>query len=236
MLGDCVTRYFKQQGHDVTVVGPAYPTEEFKVIVKEYNGDAIVNCIGGIHQRTNNFQVNMTLPFWLEKNSACHILYPGTDCDNDDTEYGISKRVAIDWIESYAVRTKVIRASILGFDREGKSLLSWVLTQDDSRISGYTDYMWNGVTTLKWAQYAEWMLKNWYMVPTKINLTSDQVISKCELIKQICIVFQKELEVVPFDRGLNEDKSLKGYNTSPIDIQLGELKRFYDANHLPTSL
>ena len=72
--------------------------DSFKTYIQSKKFDFIINCIGSIPQRTKNFEVNYELPIWLDKHTSSKIIHPGTDCEMDDDEYGISKRNARDFI------------------------------------------------------------------------------------------------------------------------------------------
>ena len=71
--------------------------------------------------------------------------------DNDD--YGLSKLKATDFIMDYGVRTKMIKTSIIGPELNSKaSMLCWFLSNEDgSQINGYSNHMWNGITTFSFA-------------------------------------------------------------------------------------
>ena len=105
-----------------------WPDDEFKSFIKNYEGDYIVNCIGAIPQRTDKFEINYELPIWLEENSNCKIIHPGTDCETDNDEYGVSKRKASSYLTVHGTNTKIIKTSIIGHEIDSKvGLLDWFL-------------------------------------------------------------------------------------------------------------
>jgi len=61
MLGNAVCKYLNTQ-KDVSVVifskKNRWPFDSFKKSVVKFDGDYIINCIGAIPQRTNQFEVN----------------------------------------------------------------------------------------------------------------------------------------------------------------------------------
>lgn len=139
-------------------------------------GDHIINCIGWIPQvSSGDFKVdsenasllNVTLPETLEKVSnqfGVRVLQVSTDCvfggqtgeyselsPKDATDlYGITK-VQGEEKQPSAMR---IRASIIGPDANSSSgLFSWFLSQSDREtVTGFTDHIWNGVSTLAMAK------------------------------------------------------------------------------------
>jgi hypothetical protein len=88
MLGHMVHKYLTSKSLNVETTNQRWPSQEFKEFIKEYDGDFIINCIGAIHQKTKNFDVNWELPIFLDFYCKCKIINPGTDCEmyNDDYE------------------------------------------------------------------------------------------------------------------------------------------------------
>ncbi len=219
MLGNCVAKYIT----DVIICPYRWPTPEFKAFIRDFDGDFIINCIGAIPQRTNNFTINVTLPIFLDMSANCNVIHAGTDCESDDCDYGLSKKAAADWILSKGVKTKIIKSSIIGFDKEKVSLLSWALSNYD--VNGYEDAKWNGITTLKWAEICSDMMKNWddYEV---LNILTSERQSKYDLLLKIKEIFGWPNSVKKV-LGRGKDKTLTGTLTSDIKTQLEELKNFY---------
>jgi dTDP-4-dehydrorhamnose reductase len=107
MLGHMVLKFLKTQNITIETTNLRWPTDNFKEEIKNYNGDFIINCIGAIHQRTSNFDVNWELPIFLDFYSNCKIIHPGTDCEMDNDSYGISKRIARDFIVNSSKKYKI---------------------------------------------------------------------------------------------------------------------------------
>jgi len=218
MLGHMVVKYLQSQEYDVVKFIGRFPENQKTLL--EFKGDYIINCIGAIPQRTNNFDINWYLPIWLDTHAPCKVIHPGTDCEMDDDDYGISN-----YIRNYGRQTKSIKTSILGPELYTKaSLMEWFLNQENE-IFGYTNAMWNGNTTLEWAKYCEHVMQAWNMVEPELILSSD-CISKYELLCTIKKVFNKDIKINK--KELGKDKCLVGtITTDPIIEQLEELKEFY---------
>ncbi len=222
MLGNAVKKFLPHA--DVSPY--RFPSPEFRDSLEGY--DFIINCIGAIPQRHSDFGVNTSLPFYLEKYAKGQIFHPGTDCEVDDSPYGISKRVASDWLMAYGRRTTIIKSSIIGIELNGNaSLLSWTLAQKDT-INGYTKAKWNGITTLKWAEICQSLMVSGgkYNSCYRMSYTSEGV-SKFDLLQKIKKCFNLEIDIQPVD-GIGCDKRIIGNFTSPIEQQLEELKAFYE--------
>ena len=71
MLGHMVSKLLISKGIEVkklfTPNKNRWPSSNFKNDIKSFKGDYIINCIGAIHQRTNQFNINWELPQWLIK-------------------------------------------------------------------------------------------------------------------------------------------------------------------------
>jgi len=232
MLGHMVMKYLESNDISIDTTNLRWSTNEFKTFIKDYDGDFIINCIGAIHQRTNEFDVNWELPIFLDFHSKCPIIHPGTDCEMDTDNYGTSKRIARDFIVSNSKQTKSIKTSILGPEKNTRSsLMEWFLSNEDGQeIFGYSEYFWNGNTTLTWSEIALDLIKNWHSYPKEI-IVSSVCVSKKEILHSLNEVFQRKIIINKKD-DVRFDKCLIGNITTPhIKTQLQKLKEFYYDNN-----
>lgn len=231
LLGNMLTKYFDKK---VTTIPYRWGESKFKESVLSSNCDYLINCIGAIPQRKNNFEVNYELPIWLDKNFRGKVIHPGTDCEMDDDEYGISKKKASDWIKENGTRTKIIKTSIIGFEEQtNASLMSWFLSnKDDEEVNGYSNHFWNGNTTYFWAKHAERMMKNWQMYNIETVLYSSECVTKYELLVSINEVFGRNIKINSFDAEKKINKCLHGQVKLPhIEYQLKEMREYYEDVH-----
>ena len=232
MLGHMVSKFLKLNGLLVETTDLRWSSNEFKDFIREYDGDYIINCIGAIHQRTNEFDVNWELPIFLDFYSKCKVIHPGTDCEMDDDNYGRSKRIARDFIVTNSKQTKTIKTSILGPEKNTKSsLMEWFLSnKDDQEIFGYSQYFWNGNTTLTWSEIALDLMKNWDNY-SKETIICSECISKKEILDSLNEVFERNISINNKD-DVRFNKCLIGnINTPHIKVQLQKLKEFYYDNN-----
>lgn len=227
MLGHMVKRYlnFNTDYEIHTIKEARFPSPDFKnLILNDY--DYIINCIGSIPQRTKDYTLNYELPIWLEQNINTRIIHPGTDCEADNDEYGISKKRARDFIVDEGTHTKIIKTSIIGPELNGNySLMDWFLSQEDE-VGGYTNIMWNGNTTLEWAKNCLNLINNWNEYPVE-SILEGTCVSKFDLLHYISEVFEKQITINP-NGAVVADKCLKGHIKTPhIKDQLKELKLYY---------
>lgn len=227
MLGHMVHKYFNFMNISVDTIDDRWPSIEFKNYIESYNGDFIINCIGSIPQKTTSFNINYELPMWLDSNSKCNIVHPGTDCEIDLDNYGISKKIARDYILNNGKNTKILKASIIGPElKDRKSLFEWLLNTDLPVIQGWCRAYWNGVTTLEWSKQCKSLLSNWRAHPIE-NIIESNCISKYDLLTLISKVYNLN-KTINKDDSIAINKCLKGnIKASDIKDQLKQLKQFY---------
>jgi dTDP-4-dehydrorhamnose reductase len=223
MLGHMVVKYLHSKNLFPSICEHRWPTKEFKSFIKTSKPDFIVNCIGAIPQRKKEFSVNYKLPKWLEKNCCCNIIHQQTDC-NDDSDYGISKKKAGDFIINKGNNTKMIKTAIIGPELNTKaSLLEWFLSQK-GEVNGFSKAIWSGNTTLEWSKHCYNMIMHWEHYPIETTLQGE-TISKYHLLKIISEIWGKRIKIKKIEKGI--DRSLIGdIKTSNIKSQLIELKNF----------
>jgi dTDP-4-dehydrorhamnose reductase len=229
MLGHMLVKYFIDKGHSVETTEFKFLTPEFTLKVLDFDGDFIVNAIGAIPQKTSEFTVNSELPIWLATNSKVPVIHPGTDCEMDADAYGISKKLARDYIVNNSINTKIIRTSIIGPELyTKKSLMEWFLNTDQESCQGYTQAMWNGITTYEWAKQCEALMLNWPSY-AKETIVSGNCVSKFKLLHTIAKIFNKQIVIEPVEKGINKCL-VPNIQTLSIEDQLIELKKYYYDN------
>lgn len=259
MLGRYVYNYFKNNNYNVIPlnrkdidVNQIYQESQLEIILKRFNlesDDIVINCIGMIKQRKNiddiNFiQVNSIFPRLLanvcEKNGA-KMIHPSTDCvfsgskgeytenDSHDAEdvYGRSKSLG------EPQNCCVIRTSIIGLEvGQGRSLISWVMSNKDKTINGYTNHRWNGVTCLEFSKICEKIIINNYFWTGVRHICTDPYITKYDLVKLISDIFELNISVNSMETEKNCFRDIKSIKND-VDFcipnykeQLIELKKF----------
>lgn len=236
MLGHMVLSYLKSLGIFIFTNKHRFPSQQFIEEVITFDGDAIINCIGSIPQRSNNFEINYELPIWLNENVKCKVIHPHTDCfDNLKDSYAVSKMRSFNYLMDKSKSTKIIQCSIIGPEKYNKkSLLEWFLECNDCSVKGYNKALWNGITTLEWCKLCIDLIKNWDKYTNNTIPYSDSV-SKFELLCIIKKVFNKNIAVTSCEEGI--DRRLNGnLKTKNIELQLIELKNYMDSDFYKNSL
>jgi dTDP-4-dehydrorhamnose reductase len=198
-------------------------SEELRFILNEFQPDYIINCIGIINKYcdrsnflefTTALKVNSIFPHLLNDVINSMTINPlviqiATDCVfngkqgsynehslHDDMHlYGISKSLGEVKSENFLN----VRCSIIGPEVFSRlSLFEWVKSQK-TFVNGYTNHLWNGVTTLDFSAYCDKIISNSLNrnLPRTHHLVMHDSISKYSLVGLINEIFNLQLEVVP---------------------------------------
>lgn len=256
MLGYAASRYFGHKKYSVTSLS----RKEFDVLsspvsaLQSYikNSGFVINCIGVIKQIIDSYSVtdvlkiNCTFPRNLAlicKQLKVPLIHVTTDCafsgskgsysedDFFDAEdlYGISK-IAGETSECMTLRTSLIGPE----NGRNRSLLEWAIKSRGTSVNGYIDHIWNGVTTLYFAELCEKIfIKNLYKSGV-FHLHSPVKVSKYELLNIFNEVFSLSLKVNKVNSPEACDRSLSSIYTLSKSIaeksirdQVVELKQFF---------
>ncbi len=119
---------------------------------------------------------------------------------NCDDIYGKTKRLG----EVIAPNFLILRCSIIGPDPiRKKGLLEWFLSQPQgAEVFGYTDYRWNGVTTLQFANLCRTLIeKNRFEEVRREapihHFCPNEVVSKYDLLQLFKNIFKTDVMVKP---------------------------------------
>lgn len=244
MLGHVVGRYLSEQGHRVVTTLARFSTEElprFESALAGLEFDAIINCAA---RKTGTeaelFDVNAELPRWLvQRYPSAVLVQPSTDgvfsgrqgpylvdqpTDAEDP-YGLSKRRAEQAL--VGTRAVVLRCSIIGPELgPGTSLMSW-LSQQTGEVTGYSDRLWNGITTLGWARLSASAVTGALGAGVHQPACSPAV-TKAELLRIIAETYRLPVSVRSLASGAPSDRRLvPTLDLGPIAQQLVELAAWY---------
>jgi len=256
MLGYAVTEYFTKKGYSVTPL----TIQEFDITKDTMNklesniknAEVVINCAGIIKQIISKFsieyilQVNSIFPRNLTKactkhNVLCfHIttdcVYSGKKGNYDENDYfdandlyGMSKNAG-DIKDCMTLRT-----SIIGEEKgRQRSLLEWAKSQKGKEVNGFTNHIWNGVTTLYLAEIIENIVNNDLYNKSIYHVYSPEAVNKFKLMNIINEAYELNLVVKPYETDISIDRSLSSmYSLSKelaqksIRSQIFEMKKFF---------
>lgn len=196
-------------------------------IVERYGPfDYLINCIGILSSEIEECNpeslrrailVNSLFPqdlAMLAQENGVRVIHISTDgvfarnagvcledslCDCEDT-YGKTKslgEVVANWFLN-------LRCSIIGpSPLEKKGLLEWFRSQQlGAEVHGYTDHMWNGVTTLQFAKLCNGLISQELFDKVRSeapvhHFCPNQAVSKYELLQFFRITFRPDVTVKP---------------------------------------
>ena len=158
----------------------------------------VVNCIGAIPQKNKSSKdmtrLNVDLPHMLAKGPQ-RVIQIATDCvftgsvgsyDEDSVkdsldDYGLSKLKG----EVVSSNMMHVRSSIVGPELKHKvSLFEWLRNQpQDAVITGYSNHLWNGVTTQAFAKVVRGVITQELFSSKVQHLVPSSIISKASLLE-----------------------------------------------------
>lgn len=209
-----------------SVTGDATNFSFLREIISTGKYDTVINCIGILNQFAEQNKslaiiLNSYLPHFLAditEKSPTQVIHMSTDCvfsgkrgqysENDipdgTTFYDRSKAMG----ELNDSKNVTLRNSIVGPDLNprGIGLMNWFM-QQDKNISGYTQAVWTGQTTLQLAKTMEIAAKE--RISGLYNAVPALNITKYDLLQ----LFNKhlrcgKLSITPIE-GISADKSLR---------------------------
>ena len=178
---------------------------EKKNNIKHLNFKYIINCVGIIkpyideknqNSIVNAIKINSLFPNYLVlNNKKSKIFQIATDCvydgrkgnyiehDNHNPEdvYGKTKSLGeLKYNNFYNIRCSIIGPELNGH----KSLLDWFrLMPLKSKVFGYKNHSWNGITTYAFGKIICAIIKNNLNIPNAIHLLPKNVVNKYQLLK-----------------------------------------------------
>ena len=182
---------------------------EIQELIHAVRPEVIINCIGVIKPHINSnesrsiskaISVNALFPHDLLKWSqdfGCRLIQIATDCVFDgrtgsysETDphcptdvYGMTKSLG-ELPNSSALN---LRCSIIGPSKyHNNSLYEWVVNSPkNSKLSGFTNHTWNGVTTLVFAQIVERVISMNNLISGSYHVVPADSVTKFQLLKHI---------------------------------------------------
>jgi dTDP-4-dehydrorhamnose reductase len=250
MLGHEMVKVLKGKGLKVSAAGRSDSDIFFEVGASDFSEpslqgfDFIVNCIGLITHNINESEpssvasaklLNTEFPRQLADFAditGAKVIQIATDCvfsgskggyvetDNHDATdvYGRTKSAG----EVESPSAMHIRASIIGREIKGKkSLLEWVIGQPrNAKIPGFTDRLWNGVSTTAFARVVAGVISEDGFKPGVWHLVPKDTVSKFELVSLMASAFGRtDLDVTPSESGIAKDLTL-GTDHPQLNLEL----------------
>jgi dTDP-4-dehydrorhamnose reductase len=250
MLGHVVARYLAEQGMEVLTTEARYtglPNDPLVAAVRASAAEWVINAIGKLDSKSTpvaemlvvNAQLPVHMKTFLRRNQRLiHASTDGVfsgqtgnyavDAERDATDlYGFSKilgEVVAEPKKAIVIRTSVVGPSIV----PGIGLMDWFLRQRET-VNGFTNHVWNGVTTLEWAKFVERIIREQFVATAPIlQVGSESAVTKYDLLKLISQVWNHQVSITSTENVRAIDRSLALDVKCPcIRQQLAELKSWY---------
>lgn len=191
------------------LISDIFETDKLHDYIKKHNFDFIINCIGLLNTACDEniskaIFINSYLPHFLADiaiEASTRIIHLSTDCVFSGKKGNYSEDAIPDG-ESYYDRSKALgeindkynltfRNSIIGPDlnKNGIGLFNWFMKQQ-KEVYGYSNVLWNGVTTLVLAQAIDHAMRE--NLSGIYHLVSPKAISKYNLLQLFSKYFKDE--------------------------------------------
>jgi len=201
--------------------------------------DYVINCIGVIkpyiseisaESRERALLINSVFPYALDalaNELGFKIIQIATDCVFSGERGNYLETDLHDAIDTYGKTKSLgevpsanmmnIRVSIIGPEAgRSTSLFEWVRNQpENSRINGYSDHLWNGVTATSFAKICRGLIENNGFVAGTHHLLPSDTMTKFELVTVIANKCgRKDIEINESPSGNKVDRTLATTNES----------------------
>ncbi len=204
-------------------------------------GDWVINCIGIIKphikddnadQRRIAMLVNGIFPDQLARYSDAHglkVIQIATDCVYSGMQGKYSESDEFDALDVYG-KTKSLgevpsssmmhlRVSIIGPEHgRSTSLFEWVRNQPkDAEIFGFTDHVWNGVTTYHFGRLCRGIIEHNDFVSGVTHVIPGSTLTKENLVRAIATrAGRSDITVTPKASGKVIDRTLSTVNPEVV--------------------
>lgn len=181
--------------------------------------DRVVNAIGVIKPYCDDvpraIKVNALFPHYLPTDTiqiATDCVYSGikgsyveTDLHDATDIYGQTKSLGE---ASHIIN---LRCSIIGPEVKNHiSLLDWFLSQ--SSANGYTNHLWNGITTYHYSKIIQGVIKGGLKLPQLQHILPADVVTKAELLRIIAKAYGKKIKVRDTEADIVTNRTLSTNN------------------------
>lgn len=214
---DVISTSRNQNGNSVQFDAKTDPVE---VLIEKVEPDWIINCIGvikphineGLYSSTQNaIEINSLFPYRIAEaieGTSIKVIQIATDCVYSGLIGSYTESQPHDALDVYG-KTKSLgevnsdsfihlRASIIGPEpARSTSLLEWFLRQEtNAEVNGFTDHLWNGITTHHFAKLALSITETNLFLPGVKHVIPGDTVAKAELLEYFKEVYGRSDIVV----------------------------------------
>jgi len=189
--------------------------------------DYVINCIGAIKPVVDRLGIasaitlNSLFPHALADacdDSGAKLIHITTDCVYSGKDGNYDENSPHDALDEYGKSKSLgepehcmnLRTSIIGEELNTTlSLVEWVKSQAGGSANGYTNHLWNGVTTKQYAEICERIIKEDLYAEDLYHVFSPNDITKHELLKLIDERFKLGINIYPVEAPVRINRCLR---------------------------
>lgn len=202
---------FNREQFEITMNDDSY-LRLHKVLGSNY--DYIINCIGAIKpafkdpkQTPLNVKINSIFPWQLAdfgQDTNTKVIHITTDCVFDGLDGGYTEESLHNPTDEYGKSKSlgepphcmVLRTSIIGpeFGGRQKSLVEWLRSNEDGAVNGFTNHLWNGLTTRELSRLVGSIIRHDLHSEGTYHLFSNDV-NKYDMLREMSNTWELGVEV-----------------------------------------
>lgn len=187
--------------------------------------DYVINCVGTIKpfmakNPTTAIEINSIFPWRLAEHcetSGAKMIHITTDCVYSGAKGSYSEEDLHDALDNYGkskslgepTNCMVLRTSIIGEEiHKNVSLVEWIKSQRNKTVNGYTNHLWNGITTRQYAKICDQIISNSLYEIGKFHINSPAAVTKDKLLYLLGEKFDLGLTINKFKAPTEIDRTL----------------------------
>ena len=205
--------------------------------------DYIINCVGVIKpfvkeddpHKYKTIYVNSVFPHYLSsyaKEVGIKMIHISTDCVFSGTKGNYVEEDPHDALDLYGksksmgepVNCMVLRTSIIGEEtHKNASLIEWVKSNRHKEVNGYTNHLWNGMTTTQFGRTCEKIFSENLHEDGLFHVHSPNLVAKNDLVSLISDKLDLHVGVLPTEAPESIDRTLSTSKELNAKLDIPEL-------------
>ncbi len=203
--------------------------------------DFFINAIGVIKPNmakniSDSIYLNSLFPRDLAdkcKRSCSKLIHITTDCVFSGKDGNYDEDSDHDALDDYGKSKSlgepencmVLRTSIIGPEvHKNASLIAWVQAQTGKDINGFTNHLWNGITTLQYAKVCDKIISNNWYDENLYHIHSPSIVDKFELVSMINDRYCVGANITPVEASVSIDRTMSTKKDLCSKLNIPEIK------------
>jgi dTDP-4-dehydrorhamnose reductase len=203
--------------------------------------DYVINAIGIIKPHMmkdikSSIYLNSIFPWNLAdglSKEGARLIHITTDCVFSGKDGNYNEESEHDALDDYGKSKSlgepnncmVLRTSIIGPEvHQNVSLVSWVQAQAGKDINGFTNHLWNGITTLQYAKICDQIISNDWYSEDLYHIHSPSIVNKFELVSMINDRYKVGANITPMKAPVVIDRTMSTKKDLCAKLNIPEIK------------